>query len=207
MPDGHPLEAPGDVLLLSAEDGLADTVSPRLLASGADPRRIHAVRLDSDPVTLPEQIATLADTVSRDRATLVILDPLMAFLSPAINSYRDQDVRRVMGALARMAERNRASVLVVRHLTKTPGGPAIYRGGGSIGLIGAARIGLVVGADPSPPVGAEGRRMLAVVKCNLAPHAPTLAYQLRPDDLYGVAAVEWQGRVDLNVQELVPPRC
>lgn len=199
MPDGHPVDGPGSVLLISAEDGLADTVAPRLAAAGADQSRVHAVRLDADALTLPDQIDDLAATVARFGAVLVILDPLMAFLSADVNSYRDQDVRRVMGALARMAERTGAAVVIVRHLTKTVGGPAIYRGGGSIGLIGAARIGLVVGADP----GDQTRRALAVTKCNLAAHAGTLGYRLAPDELHDCARIEWQGRLTISAQELV----
>jgi hypothetical protein len=198
MPDGHRIDGAGDVILVSAEDGLADTVAGRLAAAGANRARIHAVVLDRDPLTLPEHITALTATVRRYRAELVILDPLMAFLSTEVNSYRDQDVRRVMGPLKMMAEDTRSAVLVVRHLTKTLGGPAIYRGGGSIGLIGAARIGLLVGSDPTD----ETRRALAVTKCNLAAHPHTLGYRLVPDELHNVVRIDWLGPIHLSAQQL-----
>ena len=41
-PDGS-IGLSGDVLLLSAEDDLADTIAPRLAAAGADSDRVHAL--------------------------------------------------------------------------------------------------------------------------------------------------------------------
>ena len=133
MPDGSRLSGSADVIPLSAEDGVADTIRPRLEAAGADLTRVHAVDISAaDPMVLPSGIGDLERAVTATGAVLVVIDPFVAFLSDDVNSYRDQDVRRVLAALAALAARTGVCVLLVRHLTKSTGGPAIYRGGGSI---------------------------------------------------------------------------
>lgn len=196
MPDGHRIDAPEGVVVMSAEDGLADTIRPRLDAAGANPARIVAFtdvttaegikRLPS----LPADLDLLERIVHRERAALVAVDVLNAYLGGAVDSYRDQDVRRALHPLSAMAERTGATVLCLRHLTKGSGGAnALYRGTGSIGIVGAARVGLVAAVDPDD----EDRRVLAVGKCNLAEKAPALTYRLVPDEEHGVARVQWEG--------------
>jgi hypothetical protein len=183
MPDGSraDCDGPAGVVLLCAEDGLGDTIRPRLEAADADLHRVvtfTSVRegLDRRLVTLPIDCERLARTVAEEEARLVIVDPLMAFLDPAVNSYRDQDVRRALAPLVLLAQQFGVAVLVVRHLTKMADASPLYRGGGSIGIIGAARSGLLVAADPDDPAGQ--RRVLATVKGNLAAPADSLAYRL-----------------------------
>ena len=115
-------------------------------------------------LSIPEDIPLIEKGIERVGARLVVLDPLMAFLSGDTNSHRDQDIRRALAPLAGLAERTGACVLVVRHLNKAPGNNPLYRGGGSIGIIGAARMAFVVGKDPQD----ENRRVLASTKNNLA---------------------------------------
>src|SRR5690606_26564931 len=104
-PDGEHAGTPAGVVILSAEDGLADTIRPRLDAAGADPTRVVALtgvrRVDPDTgeaydvsPTLPEHLAALEAAIREVDAALVIVDPLMAYLGADTNSYRDQDVRR-----------------------------------------------------------------------------------------------------------------
>ena len=143
-------------VLLSAEDGIADTIRPRLEAAGADLSRI-VVFDDVDagpekgwrPPIIPDDLGTLADIVRSEQAGLVIIDPLFAFLSSANDSYRDQDIRRALHLVKLLAESTGAAVGVVRHPTKgSAGASSIYAGGGSIGVVGAARVGLFMGRDP-----------------------------------------------------------
>jgi hypothetical protein len=183
---------PGDVVILTAEDHLAATVRPRLDAAGADVRRVHAVVAvgrDGDPdapLVLPADIAEL-EIVARDtKAQLVLVDPLMAFLGADTDAHRDQDVRRALAPLAKVAEATGAAIMIVRHLRKSAGS-AIYRGGGSIGIIGAARSSLIVARDPED----EHGRFLALAKGNLGPPMPTLRWRLV--DVGGVARVQWDG--------------
>jgi hypothetical protein len=200
MPDrGTPVK--GAVLILSAEDGLADTIRPRLDAAGGDPAQVITITEVPDhdaegkaitrPVSLPGDLAAIGQVIASNGVVLVIVDVLMAYLSGYVNAHRDQDIRRALHPLAAMAERTGCCVLVIRHLNKSGGQHAIYRGGGSIGIIGAARAGFMVGTDPDDDTGQ--RRVLAPVKANLATRPPALAYQLVPDELHGCVRVQWLG--------------
>jgi RecA-family ATPase len=187
----------GAVLVLSAEDGLADTIRPRLDAAGGDPTRVHAltdVTYRDDDGNLRRRSVTLADVEQIERAVqayavrLVIIDVLMAYLPGKVDSHKDQDIRTVLARLSDMAGSTGCCVLLLRHLNKSSGGNPLYRGGGSIGIVGAARAGFVAAADPDD----EARRVLACTKSNLAPMPPSLAYRLVGAD-NGVARVEWLG--------------
>ena len=179
-PDGSICGYPGAVLLMSAEDGLADTVRPRLDAAGADVTKVHAVDgvpVDADgtlrPPTLADVLA-LEEAIHRTGARLLVIDVVMAYLPDGTDSHKDQDIRRVLSRLAALADRTGCTVLLLRHLNKAKGGDPLYRGGGSIGIVGAARAGLLVAPDPDDPE----RRVLASVKSNLGPAPESLAYRL-----------------------------
>ncbi len=208
MPDGAGATDPAGVVLLGAEDDLADTIRPRLDAAGADVTRIGALTgvrrtLESGAVTLDVptvgDLEALRDAIARVHAALVVIDPLMAYLPGAVDSHRDQDVRRSLAPLAALAAETGCSVLVVRHLNKAGMGSALYRGGGSIGIIGAARCGLLVGRDPDDESGE--RRILAVTKSNLAAIPPALAYRLQTAG--GAVRVEWLGECEQTADTLV----
>ncbi len=208
-PDGTPCPH-GDVLILSAEDGLADTVRPRLDAAGGDPTRVHAltgVRWVSEDSTTYERPVTLADVdpiraaVERVRARLVVVDVLMAYLPAGTDSHRDQDVRTVLARLAQLGEDTGCSLLLLRHLNKATGGSPLYRGGGSIGIVGAARSGLLAAIDPDD----ETRRVLSLTKSNLAPEPESLAYRLTSAP-NGCAAVKWEGVTAHRAADLLSRR-
>ena len=170
MPTGNGEREPVGVVILSGEDGLADTIVPRLLAAGADLDRILALTEvpilsggGSRPPVLPDDLDLIRQAIGRVQASLVVIDPLMAFLTSDTNSHRDQDIRRVLFQVAALAEETGVAVVVVRHLNKSNTGPALYRGGGSIGIIGAARSGLLVAVDPDD----EERRVLPLPRATL----------------------------------------
>lgn len=203
-PDGSPCPK-GAVVMLTAEDGLADTIRPRLDAHGADPARVVAFEAveygpdDERPPSLALDIARIEAAVIREGAVLVVVDVLMAFLGSRTDSYRDQDVRAALTPLVKMAERTGCAVICLRHLSKTGGANALYRGGGSIGIIGAARAGLLVAPDPED----ETRRILAVTKCNLAAPVTALAFRLTPDDEHGCARITWDGATAHTATQLL----
>jgi hypothetical protein len=206
-PDGGSCPA-GDVVVLSAEDGLADTIRPRLDAAGADPGRVHALtemRYVDDEGTNRTRAVTLADAsiieqaVTRHAARLLVVDVLMAYLPGKVDSHRDQDIRTVLSALAAMAERTGCCVLLLRHLNKASGGNPLYRGGGSIVIVGAARAAMLAAVDPDD----ETRRVLAVTKSNLAAMPPALAYRLVDSPDHGCARVEWLGATEHRAADLL----
>jgi hypothetical protein len=189
LPGGIEFEG-RDVFIVSYEDGARDTIRPRLEAAAADLTRVHVIQgvvteLGHDLVTLPTDIPDLEASVRDHSAALVIMDPLMASFSQAIDSYRDHHVRRALAPLCKLAEATGAAMLVVRHLPKATGRKAINMGGGSVGIGAAARSVLVIGASEQN----SAHRILAVVKCNVAAMAPSLEFSIES----GTYAVE--GRV------------
>lgn len=205
LPDGSEadLDGPAGTVLLTAEDGLAETVRPRLDAAGADPSRIFAlqqVHPEGDGEPRPPTVADVAairEACGAVEAALIVVDPLAAYLPPDANAHRDADVRRALRGLAGLAEELEVGVLAVRHLTKSGGPNPIYRGGGSIGLIAAARSGLLAAEDPD----GEGR-VLASSKCNLAPEPPALRYRLEEAD-NGAVRVRWEGEAGRSARDLL----
>jgi hypothetical protein len=199
---GVELREPRHVLLLSAEDDVARTIRPRLEAAGADLRLVHILNAiccgtEERPPVLPDDLDHIEEVIRDWNVSLVVIDPLMAYLSGDVNSHQDQDIRRVLHRVKILAERTGAAVLVVRHLNKLSGGPALYRGGGSIGIVGAARSALVVGRDPQAPQ----QRVLASNKLNLGPAPRSLIYSL--ESAGQVACVAWGGECDLTADEVL----
>lgn len=193
---------PCATLLLGAEDSLKHTVRPRLDAMGADVTLVHALEgfVTKDGrerlVVLPRDLERVADFISRHGVRLVVVDPLMAFLSSDTDAHKDQDVRRCLRPLAQLADRLGVVVLLLRHLNKLSGGPALYRGGSSIGITGAARASLIVGRDPD-----LDRSVLAMNKINVGPRPPSLAYRLEGHGL--ACRIVWEGEVDLRPDQIM----
>jgi AAA domain len=179
MPDGTPGRQ-GDIILIAPEDSPEDTIKPRVEAVGGDPSRVlllnTVVSFDEKrlgiydrPFSLSRDLNDLEIEIKRTKAILVILDPLMALLGRNIDSSRDQDVREVFTPLAQLAERTGCAILIIRHLNKGSSDNILYRGAGSIGIIAAARTGLLVAHDPDD----EQKRVFATIKNNLSKMAPT----------------------------------
>jgi AAA domain len=198
---------PAGVVLLSAEDDVASTIRPRLEAAGADVDRVVVLDHVTDdrgprPPVIPDDLGMVERLLEVEKAALLVVDPLAAFLGAAVDSHRDQDVRRALHRLKDLAERSGAAVVCVRHLNKAGGSNALYRGTGSIGIVGAARAGLLVGADPDD----DKARVLAVTKSNLGPEPPSVAFRLVEDELYGVARIVWQGESRHRAGDLLSVR-
>jgi hypothetical protein len=187
---------------LSAEDSAADTLRPRAEAAGADLDRLVVVAApDGAPMRFPADLPALEAFIRERGADLVVIDPVMAFLPPEVASNNDQCVRRALTPLARLAERTDCTVLLVRHLRKQGGAKAVYRGLGSVGIIGASRAALMVAVHPADPT----LRVLAMAKPNLAGTSPPLGFRLRGDSS-GRVAVEWSGPLDISADALgLPP--
>lgn len=183
------------VLFLAVEDGVADTIRPRVEAAGGDVERVYSMAgvitqgQESAP-DLSKHIDLIRNLVIEHDIGLIIIDPIMALLGATVDSYRDQDVRSITTPLARLAEELNVIVLVVRHPNKGSSSNALMRGGGSMAFIGAARVGLVIGKDPSD----ESRRILAVAKSNLAAMADSLQFKLVSDEQFECARIEWLGK-------------
>jgi hypothetical protein len=205
MPDGHAPPEPLSVVLVGSEDGIRDTVLPRLNAGGADLRRVHAFAGRAQNgvwnalPSFPEDCDLLIETLRETKARLVIVDPLMAFLSTRACSQSDQLVRRALTPLAHVAEETQAAILLVRHLNKgTRSSPAMYRGSGSIAIIGAARMAYLVGKAPDD----TQLQVLAPTKSNLATTPESLGFRIAGNDA-GQPVVVWGGPVEISADDLV----
>jgi|SRR5215212_8743388 RecA-family ATPase len=195
----EPLDLLGGVIILNAEDGLGDTIRPRLEAAGADLTKVLALppmKDDENIISIPTDIPLIEKAIERVGARLLIIDPLSAFMRGDPN--KDSDVRKALTPLAKMAEHKDVAVLVVRHFNKNIDTRALYRGGGSIGIIGAARSALAVAQHPND----DELRVLVPQKSNLSKKAQSLSYTIVTAE-NGAARVEWKGTVDLNADELL----
>src|SRR5215204_3290222 len=197
MPQGFRKRQPAGVVILSAEDGAGDTIRPRFDAAGGDPAKVVLLGTE-ETLGIPEDLDTIERAIKQVDAKLVIVDPIMAFLGEDVNPNSDKEVRRALTPVKQLAERLSVAVLIVRHLNKTPGGNHLYRGGGSIGIIGAARVGLLVGPQPDD----DDLRVLAGQKSNLGPPPEGLKYRIvtAPNDS---AQVKYEGTVELKPQDLL----
>lgn len=207
MPDESSIKAKGGVVILTAEDGLATVVRPRLELAGADLTRIVALtgvrRRDRDTgqwflahPTL-QDLKALRQATEKVEAKLVIVDPLMSYLIS--DAHKDQKVRQELAPLVQLAEEEQTAVVTIRHFKKdrkeTSG---VYRGGGSIGIIGAARSGFLVSKDPSD----DSRKIMAPTKANLSQLPKSLAYKIVANK-EDVIRVEWIGKCDYTAGQLL----
>jgi hypothetical protein len=202
FPDGNCGPDISCAIVLNGEDGEEDTIRPRLQALGADLERVFVPNRARDalgqPLRFPAHVDLLDEALMRTRAKLVVIDPIMAFLSPSILGSSDQSVRLALFPLAQLAEKYACVILLIRHLNKRWGGRSIYRGGGSIGFLGACRSGWLIGRDP---LLAE-RCVLAQMKNNLAPAQPSLAYVVTPDES-GLPTLSWIGPTEWSADQLL----
>ena len=171
-------------IVFTIEDSLSDTVKPRLVAAGADMDRVLSVRgvvnpkasLDEKMFALEEHIGLLEALIVEEGASLVVMDPVSAYLGANVNSHKEADVRRVLGPLSLMAERTGVAVLMVIHLNKGKDIAALNRATGSVAFPAVSRIVLGVVADPTDED--NKRRLLLPLKCNIARMPPGLGYRI-----------------------------
>lgn len=202
MPDNTP-GISGGAVILNLEDGLSDTIVPRLKAAGADLSRIAALEgvpiADGKAVRFPtvSDIEALKIACEKVQAKIVVVDPFMAHIPGGINTWNDQEIRSALTPLCKFADEAGVSVLAVRHLNKASGAKALYRGGGSIGIIGAARCAFLIAKDPDDDDG----RILAAVKNNLAPMPNSLSF--RVEGVNGTSRIVWGGVSDHKADTLL----
>ena len=196
FPDGSPGPGPSNSIVLDGEDNADDTVRPWLQALAADLERVFVLdraTMDGQPRCFPALIAALDQALARTGACLLVINPIMAFLGPGINSSSDQNIRRALFPLLLLAAKYQCVILLVRHLNKRDGSRSLYRGGGSMGFLGMCRSGWLIAPDPEQPE----RSVLAQLKNNLGPPQPSLAFTTAaPGRCPGDPVLVWPGGVD-----------
>ena len=189
--EGMPLH-PINVIYQTAEDGLSDTIKPRLVKAGADCTRIMVIDDYESDLCLDDK--RIEQAIKSCNAGLIILDPLQAYLGASVDMHRANAIRPIFGRLAAIAEETNCAVLLIGHLNKAGGGKAIYRTLGSIDFIGAARSVLIVGK----PSDRSKDRVMTQSKNNLAPIGDSVLFSI--DEERGVV---WEGFVDMTADDLV----
>jgi hypothetical protein len=202
FPNGLPRE-PRDVVFIAVEDGVADTIKPRVAAAGGNEQHAYFIHIEQDgnEITpdLERHLGSIREAILKiGNVGLLIIDPIMALLGNSVDSYRDQDVRKVTTPLARLAEELNLAILIVRHPNKGTSNNALLRGGGSMAFIGSARVGWVVGKHPDNPE----IRVLAISKSNIGTMDASLEFRLVNDETYGCARIEWIGSSKLTADNL-----
>jgi hypothetical protein len=203
FPDGSASPGPANAVILNDEDSVEDTVAVRLRTLDADLSRIFVVCSQEqnllDRFCLLAQLDDLERLLVETDARLLVIDPVVSFVDEEINWSSDPSVRRLLRPLARLAERRRCAVVLVRHLIKSGGTNAVYRGGGSIGVVASCRAAWLVGRDPRD----SEQCVLAQVKNNLAPAQPSLVYRVDQATPEAPARFSWQGTSPLSASQLL----
>jgi len=203
LPDGAAGHPPINVLFL-CEDDLSDTVLPRLQQLTGEAGRVFAYqgmqaeqRSAFRSPLFPRDAAVLQRVIEQTDSRLVIIDPLVDYLDPAVCNVYDHTVRLALRPLARVAEATGAALLIVRHLNKRGGTRALYRGTGSITIIGTVRTAFLLGPDPEEP----SVRVLACTKSNLGPLPPPLTFRIEPAEPH--PRLHWLGEAELAANDLL----
>lgn len=177
LPGDEEERDPANVLIMSAEDGLADTIRPRLEDMGADLSRVVALRGLTDEQG-QERSLTLADldiigmAIIEYGPAMVVIDPLVAYTARA-DTHVAAEVRGLLAPLSALAEKHAVGILAIRHLNKGTA-KAAYRGQGSIDFLAACRGAFLAGEDPENP----RQKVLCHIKSNLGPKTPSLTYTI-----------------------------
>ena len=192
LPECEQAPEPVNVIYQTAEDGLADTIKPRLEAAGADCARVLVIDESKRELNLSDE--RLEQALRKTGAQLMVLDPIQAYLGDGVDMHRANEVRPILKRTAAMAERTGCAVILIGHMNKAQGLKSGYRGLGSIDFRAAARSVLVVGRLRDDPA----VRIVAQDKNSLAPEGKSIAFQLD-----GERGFKWKGTCDLSVDDVL----
>lgn len=188
---------PVDVMLIGHEDSPQHTLRPRLDAAGADANRVHLLTdIGGRMPRLPDDGDAIETAMRTTGARLLVVDPISAYIGTA-DMHRDNETRAALAPLASIAERTGATVLFLRHLRKSGGTDAIYRGLGSVAITALARAGLMLLADPDDPAA----RILAWSKMSVASLPKSLRWRWASAE--GAPRISWEGTCDLSANDIL----
>ena len=185
------LTEPLNVIYQSAEDGLADTVKPRLEAAGANCENISVIDESIKSLSMIDE--RLEEAVIRTKAKLLILDPIQAYLGGGMDMNRANEARDMTKKLATLAEKYQCAIVLVGHMNKAAGNKAAYRGMGSIDFFAVARSVMLVGRIE----GQSNLRAMIQIKNNLAAFGHPKAFELAEDGFH------WLGDYEITADEVL----
>lgn len=183
---------PFNVIYQTAEDGLGDTVKPRLIEAGADLDRVLVI--DDSEVQLTLSDERIERAIIENNARLVIIDPIQAYLGADVDMNRANEVRPIFMRLGQVAQRTGCAILLIGHLNKAAGMQSLQRGLGSIDIAAAVRSVMFIGKLKHDPT----MRILTHEKSSLAPPGVSLAFSLGDE-----GGFRWVGEYDITADEML----
>ena len=183
---------PFNVIYQTAEDGLGDTVKPRLIEAGADLDRVLVI--DDSEVQLTLSDERIERAIIENNARLVIIDPIQAYLGADVDMNRANEVRPIFMRLGQVAQRTGCAILLIGHLNKAAGMQSLQRGLGSIDIAAAVRSVMFIGKLKHDPT----MRILTHEKSSLAPPGLSLAFSLGDE-----GGFRWVGEYDITADEML----
>ena len=188
----QPSISPVNVIYQTAEDGLGDTIKPRLLAAGAECSKVLVIDDSDQPLTMAD--VRLEEAIVQTKAKMVVLDPIQGFLGADVDMHRANEIRPLMKRIAVLAEKYHCAVILNGHMNKNSNVKSSYRGLGSIDFQAAARSVLIVGRVKDEPE----VRVVCHTKSSLAPEGTSIAFRLDKNNGF-----EWIGEYDISADELL----
>ena len=183
---------PFNVIYQTAEDGLGDTVKPRLMEADADLDRVLVIDEGKQELSLSDE--RIERAIRQTGARLIILDPIQAYVGEKTDMNKANEIRPIFRRLAEVAERTGCAVVLIGHLNKAAGGQSAYRGLGSIDFRAAARSVLLIGRVKREP----NVRVIIHDKSSLAPEGKPMAFSLGAE-----SGFSWIGEYDITADELL----
>ena len=175
LPGMEPVE-PFNVIYQSAEDGMGDTIKPRLMSAGANLDRVLSIVEEKKQLSLLDE--RIEKAIQEHTARLMILDPIQGYIGSRVDINRANEIRTVLKSVSSVAERTGCAVVLIGHLNKASGSSSAYRGLGSIDFCAAARSVLLIGRLKNDPT----VRVIVHDKSSLAPEGKSLAFGLGDEE-------------------------
>ena len=195
LPNALPIE-PFNVLYQTAEDGIADTIKPRLAKCGADMTRVRFINEDEKQLSMTDD--RIEKAIRQNNVRLMIMDPIQAYLGANVDMNRANEIRPLFRHLSTIAERTGCAIVLIGHLNKSSGSQSDYRSLGSIDIAAAVRSILFV-----EKVEKEKEQDIRVVyqqKDSLAKKENPVAFSL------GEEGLKWLGEYDISIEDLLMGR-
>lgn len=192
LPGDTESHEPANVIFQTAEDGLADTIKPRLEASNADCSRVLVIDESKEEFSMTDE--RIEEAIKLTHAKLVILDPIQAYIGANVDMHRANEIRPVMAQLGRIAESYECAIVLIGHLNKAAGQKCAYRGLGSIDIFAVARSTLLVGKMKDD----SSKRIMSHAKSSLAPTGKSLLFEINE-----YSGIEWGGTIELTADQFL----
>ena len=183
---------PIHIIYQTAEDGIEDTIKPRLVKAGADCSMIRVIDETDKELSMTDD--RLEQAIIETGARLIILDPIQAYIGATVDMHRANEIRSVLKHLGIIAEKHNCAIILIGHMNKASGSKSTYRGLGSIDIQATARSVLLVARLRDKP----NIRIMAHNKSSLAPTGDAIGFEMTEDN--GMVCI---GPYDITIDELL----